>query len=133
MNESEIAKQQAQNIPQPEPTTLAPVEPPKTDYTDKPTEYEIPELSIYKLMDSLGEQYTQKDTEGIEYANNIYKMTAEMIGSNDYLDVSDKVREITRVIGAQDAPNKMFRIYQWLRLEGQRKRIEREQEIVTNA
>lgn len=132
MNEQEIAQQQAQNIPKPEPTTLAPVEPPKTDYTAKTTEYEIPELSIYKLMDSLGEQYTQKDTESIEYANNIYKMTAEMIGNYDYLSVSEKVREITRVIGATDAPNKMFRVYQWLRLEGQRKTIEREQEMISN-
>lgn len=133
MDESNIVAELAKNAPKPEPSEPAKTpEPPKADYTAKSAgNYEVPELTIYKVMDALGEQYKEGDTEGIDYAKNIYKMTADMIGSYEYLDVAEKIREISRLIGANNSQNQLFRVYQWLRLEGQRKKIEREQEIIS--
>jgi hypothetical protein len=130
MNEADIAAQLRQSLPSTEPPKPAPApEVPTAPLTaEVGVPYDVDEMTTFKLMDSLGETYRSADTNTISQTQQIFRMIAERIGSTDYLDVSSAAREYMRVIGASHQPDKLYRLYQWLKLDGARKTIEREME-----
>lgn len=88
-------------------------------------------MTVYKVMDMLGEQFKETDREGIDRVQFIYKQIAERIGSTDYFEVTAKLRDIERMIGVAHSPNRLYKIYQWIKLDGLRKNIEQEMNNVT--
>lgn len=95
-------------------------------------DYELDELIQYKLTDYFGEKYKPNDEVGKQQATYIYKAIAELIGDNDYGFVIAKIRDLERVIGTSNLPDRRYRLYQWLKLDGMRRSIDAQMGALTN-
>lgn len=130
MDESQIANNLKQNIPQaPEHITAYPV---VSDPQMVPIAYDLDEITQYKLHQHFGETYREGDLEGNKQIDYIYKSVAEQIGSNDYPIVVAKINELKRMLGLNHTENARYKLYQWLKLDQKRSRIEQEQGVLTN-
>lgn len=129
--ESEIAQRLKQSIPQdsvytPQPIVAAPVD--TTQGQAKVAEqYKLDEMTQYKLHDLLGEQYQPTNDVAKQQVEFIYEYVAKMVDSPEYGYIAAKIREIERMIGTTDRPDRIYRLYQWIKLDNARKVIEAEQ------
>jgi hypothetical protein len=128
MNETEIVERLKQNVTPPPDTTLAPVavpEPTNGQAVIAPT-FELDELTQYKLHDYFGETYRDTDEEKRQQAQYIYKHVSELIDNRDYGFVLAKIRDMERIIGLNGAENRLYKLYQWLKLDNTRRSIDAE-------
>ena len=124
--EDEIANKLKQNIPPPYQTTPAPIAPVDTTQgqaTIAP-EYELDELVQYKLHDYFGEKYHSGNEEAKKRVSYIYEQVAGMLEDKDYGFVVAKIRDLERIIGITNEDQRMYKLYQWLKLEHLRKNID---------
>ena len=128
MNEQEIANNLKQSIPQPEEPVLAPTPPPDTSSGQATTglAYELDELTQYKLHDLFDEAYKPNDEVTKQRLSYIYQEVTKMVPESDYGFVAAKIRELQRIIGISDTNNRIYKLYQWLKLNNTRKNIEAE-------
>lgn len=131
MDEQQIANRLKENIPQPSETVVAPpAAPAEYPGPDRPQEYELNELVQYKLHDYFGEQYRETDETNRQQLSYIYEQIANMLEDPQYGFVIAKIREIERIIGTTNSDRRIYRLYQWLKLEGMRKNIDAQMEAV---
>ena len=123
--EIEIAENLKQNIPQtPEPTIAPPV---VGDSIEVPVSIELDEVTQYKLHQHFAETYKPGDQDSNQQINYIYQMVAEQIGTTEYPFVVAKINELQRILGFTHSDNARFKLYQWLKLDQKRTKIELEQ------
>lgn len=125
MDEAQIVNTLKQNLPQPsEPTTAPPV---VGDPTEAPINIELDEVSLYKLHQHFAEDYRPGDQDSNQQISYIYNAIAQQLGTSDYPFVVAKINELQRMLGFRNTENARFKLYQWLKLDQKRSRIELEQ------
>jgi len=130
MDEQKIQATLKQNIPQaPQHQMAAPV---VSDPNIVPVEYSLDELTQYKLQQHFGETYREGDTKGNDQISYIFNAVAEQLGTKDYPVVVAKINELKRMLGLNHTDNARYKMYQWLKLDQRRSRIEQEQGVITN-
>lgn len=122
MDEAQIAASLKQNIPkEPEPT-IAPPPPPNTTSGQAKTadDYGLDEMTTYKLKDYFGDR--DPDMNQLKY---VYAELAGQVG-NDYHLIMAKVRELEDIMAIRYNENRIYKLYQWLKLDTIRKQTEQE-------
>lgn len=137
MDEAQIARQVAQKLTPPPNTVLTQPEAPApvdTSYGQATTApaFELDEMTQYKLHDYFGEVYRDSDEVKRQQVQSIYRQVSELIDSQDYGFVVAKIRDIERIIGLNGASNRLYRLYQWLRLDQARRSLDAEQGALTD-
>lgn len=128
MDEQQIQDRLRQNIPQPnDPQT------PTEETIDSSVgqaivgaEYHLDDMTQYKLHDFFGVRYKPSDEITKQQAEYIFKSISESIGETDYSLVVSRARDIERMIGTQNRSDRMYRLYQWLKLDSMRRNIDRQ-------
>ena len=128
MNEEQIVSRLKQNIPEPTqhtPAVVAPPEPPGVakDATDNGMD----ELILYKLTDFFNEDLSSENKQWLTY---IYEQVAKSIGTSEYLDVTTKIAQLLGIAGLNHSERKVYKLYQWIRLDEVRKSTEREMTLL---
>jgi len=136
MTEEQIAAQLKQNIT-PEPTTedVIPGIQPEQGDPDAPsaqsaTGYKLDDMFQYKLHDYFGTQYRQTDEISKQQVDFIYEKAAKMIGSTEYSLVLSKIRDLETILGTSNSQNRIYKLYQWLKLDSIRQNIDRQMEAI---
>lgn len=125
MEEAQIAESLKQKIPAPYTTNIADITV-NDGSLSYASDFPLDELVQYKLHDYFGEQYKPTNSENKQRLSFIYDEVSKMIDTQDYGLVVAKIRDLERVIGITNTDNRMYRLYQWLRLNNTRKSIEAE-------
>lgn len=129
MNEQVIAEQQAQNIPQPTEHVPAAISVPElTGFGN--AAIELDEMTQYKLHDVFGAKYDPNDQETRQRLQFIYKTVSDMVDSTDYPIVASKARELMRIAGVAHSEQKLYKLYEWLRLSNVMRNTGREMELL---
>lgn len=129
MNEQQIQEQLKQNLQKPDYEEPTPTLPPPPEPTDGiPSNIELDELTQYKLHDLFGQPYQQHDEVSRQRLNYIYKEVSKMTDSSDYGFVASRISELQRIIGISNSNDRLYRLYQWLKLNNVRKNTEAEME-----
>lgn len=127
--EAQIADRLKQNLPKDYETDLAPTSEPDatTGQATDAAPYELDEITQYKLHDFFGEQYRDTNEENRQRVQYIYEKVADMVANTDYGFVISKIRDLEQVLGTYNSEDRLYRLYQWLKLENVRKKIDAEQ------
>ena len=129
MTEQEIVEQLKQKVTPPVDTVLTPVVP-HVDVTygqaTTAPEFELDEMLQYKLHDYFGEQYKDSDEVKRQQIQYIYGEVAGMIDTQEYGFIVAKIRDIERIIGLTNTSNRLYKLYQWLKLDKVRRNIDAE-------
>ena len=134
MDEQAIAEKQKANIPTQDPAPQ-PTEQPElvnTDQQTMQTDAPLEPLAGYKLADVLRIQYEPNDTEQAERLEYIYKEAAQLSGSAEYIDVAKHIRSLVEMLGAQSSQDPLYTVYQWMKLDSTRKKVEQEMQLYAN-
>lgn len=127
MDEEAIAAKQRDNIPAPvEQKAPAPVAAQEGLASDFTGEFKLDEMTQYKLHEFFGEQYRSSDEESKQRASYIYETVAHLIGTSEYGYVISKMRDLEQMIGAGNSEQRLYKLYQWLKLDNARKKIDSE-------
>lgn len=121
--EAQIAENLKQNIPT-QTTTVA--DPVVSDPVETSVELSLDEITQYKLSQHLGEDFRPDDKEVNQQLSYIYQNISEAIGTQEYPLVVAKMNELMRILGLANAQNPRFKLYQWLKLDQKRSKIEME-------
>lgn len=131
MNEEAIAQQQLQNVPQPAEHTPAPITAPElTGFGD--ASIDLDEMTQYKLHDLFGAKYDPNDNETKQRLQYIYEIASDGLESKDYVIVASKIREIMRVAGLAHSDQKLYKLYQFMRLSNVMKKTSQEMELLSD-
>ena len=131
MDEAQIANRLKKSIPQdsiytPPTPVVAPVD--TTQGQAKIAEaYSLDEMTQYKIHDLLGAEYKPTDSTTKQQVEFIYEHVSKLVENPEYGYIAAKIREIERMIGTTDKPDRIYRLYQWIKLDSARKSIEAEQ------
>lgn len=133
--EATIAATLRQSITPPPDTVLTPE--PVVDITygqaaSDPIDFKLDEITQYKLQDYFGEQYKDSDEVKRQQTEYIYSEISQIIDNADYGFVLAKIRDLERIIGLTNADNRLYRLYQWLKLDKTRRSVEAELGAITN-
>lgn len=134
MNEQQIQEELKQRVPVPPPPPVPVATPPDTSYGQATTAppFELDEMTQYKMHDYFGEIYHDTDETKRQQVTFIYEHIAQLVDSREYGFVISKARDLERIIGIAEAPDRLYRLYQWLRLDSARKLIDAEMGALTN-
>ena len=132
MNEEAIVARLRENVPPPAGTQPAPSEPVPTGEPSGATGgVALDDMMQYKLHEYFGQEYRSADEHTKQRTEFIYKTIAERIGTSDYSYVVANIRNLEQVIGIAHADNRLYKMYEWLRLDGVRRKVSMEMEAVT--
>lgn len=136
MNEDEITRQLRQNITAPPDNVLtatvqAPVDATNGQATTE-SEYPLDEMTQYKLHDYFGEYYKDSNEVKRQQAQYIYDEVAKTLEDKQYGFVVAKIRDMERVIGTTNSENRLYKLYQWMKLDKMRRNVEAEQGALSN-
>lgn len=129
MDEEVIAARLRENIPKPDQPTLSgtqenvsgePLNQARTAVTV------TDELSLYKLHEFFGEKYSPYETDRVKQVQYIYQAVANRIGSGDYHSILAESTSLMQMIGIAHSESKLYKLYQWLKLDNTRQGIEAE-------
>lgn len=89
------------------------------------------EIAAWKLIDSMGlDRSLIKDRTALEKLNAIYDWASSKCRSEDSVDVMNEIRTLEGQLGLQfRIGDKLERLYRWVKLDGQRRKIEKELQI----
>lgn len=126
--EEQIAAQLQQRIPQTEEPQPAVVTKDlgHPGQADVAVPLELDEMTQYKLHDYFGEQYKPRDEVNRQRISFIYEAVSKMADEPEYGFIVNKIREIERIAGTSRSDNRIYRLYQWLKLDNIRKNTEAE-------
>lgn len=131
MDETKLAEELKKNIPTPDEFTPAPKQtPPPPGQATADASYELDELTQYKLHEFFGEEFRQSNSETKEWLKYIYEQVGSMIGTMDYLEVMGKIRDLQMIAGLQFGERRVYKFYQWLRLDEMRRNTETEMSLL---
>lgn len=130
MNETEIVAQLKQNIPT-RPETFGKPAPESADTSVGQASavqdsFGLDDMTQYKLHDYFGEQFKPANDESKKQAQFIYEQVSKMVPEKDYGSIIAKIREIERLVGNTHSERRMYRLYQWLKLDAVRRQTEAE-------
>lgn len=125
MDEEAIAAKLRQNIPQPIDQPVVPT-PTVSDPVLTPVHTGLDEITQYKLHDYFGEQYKPSDEVSHQRVQYIYEQVSKMIEHPEYGFVLAKIRDLERMIGIAQDNGRIYKLYQWLKLDNTRRSIEAE-------
>lgn len=129
MDEAQIAENLKANIPKEEAPKLSQVETIRQDISEGvSTPDNLDDMTAYRITTMLGEEYSPSDGTAKSQAEYIYTKIGDMIGSTDYYEITSKIREVLRIAGLQYTDNKLYKLYQWIKLENMRRNIDVEME-----
>lgn len=134
MDEEQIANKLKQNLPQPqEPTAPVQATPQPVGQAEQamPVE-EVDEMTVYKMHEFFGEKYRSTDEVKVQQAKYVYQKVAEISGETEYAFIIQKTRELERIIGTANSENRLYKMFQWLKLDSMRRNIEAQQEAMRN-
>lgn len=94
-------------------------------------EYPLDELTQYKLHQQFGENYKEGDDVAKQQLAYIYSDIAQRIHTSDYTFVVAKMNELRRMLGLNHDENARYKLYQWLKLDQKRSKIEMEMRNAT--
>lgn len=139
MNEEQIVASLAKKIPR-EPLLQRPDEPSKivneVVSQAEPTvakQSSFPnDLAAMRLLDFFEvERGLQKDRTVLDKLNTIYTWASEQVKSDDSVDVMTKIRDLESRLGLSfRKTDKMDSIYRWIKLDKERRRVEKEMALV---
>lgn len=133
MDETEIQAKLQQNIPKAdEPTTVVPAQI-KSDPELTPVDFELDEITQYKLHQHFGEDYKEGDQVARQQLGYIYQAVSDRAGTKEYPFVVAKINELKRMLGLNYTDNSRYKLYQWLKLDQNRTKIEQEMNNVKGA
>ena len=134
MDEEAIAERLKQNIPKVVEPTLVPQAPPDTTNGQATTAdtYDLDEMTQYKLHDLFGVQYKPNDEVSNQQVSYIYQEVAKRVPEPEYGFVVAKIRELERMIGTSNDGNRIYRLYQWLKLDTVRRETEAQMGVLSN-
>lgn len=133
MTEAEIAAQLKQKVAPAEEFTPAPKAPQDTSY-GQATEaqgFELDEITQYKLHDLFGERYKPTDEVNRQRLSYIYEEVSKMVERPEYGYVAAKINDLQRMIGINQSDNRLYRLYQWLKLNNVRRNLDEEMASLT--
>ena len=93
-------------------------------------EVKLDEIVQYKLAQHFGEDYNEHDVKNNQQLSYIYNDVAERLGTHEYPLVVAKINELKRMLGLNNADNSRYKLYQWLKLDQKRSKIELEMDNV---
>lgn len=133
VDEQKIADQLKQNITPPPDTVMPAV--PEVDTTNGQAtiapDYPLDEMTQYKLHDYFGTQYKPSDEVTKQQIQSIYDTVAKMVPEAQYGYVVAKIRDLEQIIGTSHDERRVYKLYQWLKLDGIRKNVEAEMGALT--
>lgn len=124
MDEQTIVEQLRQKIAPPPVFTPAPKTPLEPVEGSSSTPDTLGEFTLMKIHDYFGERYKPNEAELSQYAEYIYTQVGGLINSTDYVEIMTKVQELERIAGVRFSENRMYKLYQWLRLDQVRREAE---------
>jgi hypothetical protein len=125
MDEATIAAKLQNSIPEDSVFTKAdPIEPGTPGVATPAIDIELDEYTQYKLHDYFGEPYRPNDEVAKQQLRYIYEKVSERIGSQEYGLILAKMREMEQIIGTSHTERRMYRLYQWLKLDNVRRDID---------
>lgn len=133
MTEAEIASQLMTKVtPPPDnvPITIEPAGDINQGEAKIAPEAPLSELTQYKLQDYFGEQYKEGDEVKRQQVEYIYEQVSKMIDSQDYGFVVAKIRDLEQIIGTYNSEERLYKLYQWLKLENTRRSVEAEMGVL---
>lgn len=126
MTEEEIAQNLKQNLPQEAEFTPPAPDPVNTDQVHGNVPFRLDDIAQYKLHDFFGAKYRPTDEISVQQVNYIYENVAKMVDTPEYGFVVSKIRELERLIGTSNSEQRIFKLYQWIKLDNLRRNIEAE-------
>jgi len=129
MDETEIANKLKQNLPPAhEPTAPVQTTPQPVGQAESAMPLEtVDEMTVYKIHEFFGEKYRSTDEAINQQAKYIYEKVSEISGETEYNFIIEKVRELERIIGTANSERRMYKLYQWLKLDSMRRSVEAQQ------
>lgn len=133
MQEEEIAQNLKANIPQAEEFTPAAKPPTDTSYGQATTDvhHELDEITQYRLQDYFDVRYRQTDEASRQQIQYIYDSVSKMVDEQDYSLVLAKIRDLERIIGTTNSERRVYKLYQWLKLDSMRRNIDAQMGAIT--
>lgn len=130
MDEAAIAAQQATKITQPVESTPAAISAPElTGFGD--ASIDLDEMTQYKLHDLFGARYDPNDNETRQRLQYIYGIASDGLETKDYVTVASKIRDTMRVAGITHSDQKLYKLYQFMRLSNVMKKTSQEMELLS--
>jgi len=124
--EQQIVNKLKQSTPQESDTVAEPiaVETSPVGQAEASPTLELNELTVFKLHDFFGESYRSTDESKVQQAKYIYEKVAQISGEIDYGMIVGKMRDLERIAGLANSQNRMYKLYQWLKLDSIRRSTE---------
>jgi len=131
MSEDQVVASLRENVPSPvEPETKPELPPPEGTPASATAGVQLDDMMHYKLFEYFGQQYRTTDEQGKERIAFIYNAVAQQIGTNDYSFVVAQLHNLESMLGTSHAENRLYRVYEWIRLDGMRRKISVEMDAV---
>jgi hypothetical protein len=131
--EAQIVQRLAQRIPsaKPEKPQVIKPEPSKapSEILVKPRNYDN-DIAALRLLDYFEIPVAQrKDREILDKLNYIYSWASEKVKSDDSVDIMTHIRDLEGRLGIMFKENKLDSLYRWIKLDTERRRIEKELQL----
>ncbi len=132
--EAQVAAEVAKNIPNAGPDKPAPIVnevlKSSAETLIKPNSYSN-DVAALRLMDHFEvPMHERKDRAMLDKLNYIYAWAGEQSKSDDSVDVMTALRDLEGRLGLTFRDKKVESLYRWIRLDKERRRIEKEQALV---
>lgn len=137
MNEATIVQTLSKNIPRSEPLPapdakgeldMAPVIKTALDEAIKPTNNTLGGMRLMDYFSVPGEM--QKDPTTLEKLQYIFSWASTATGSEEPSDVIMHIRQMEAMLGTTYREDKLEAIWRWLKLDEERRRIDKAQSII---
>ena len=133
MDEQLLQEKLKQNIPTADEFTPA-IQPVQTEFpngSDVANDVEsMTEMMQYKLSDFFGETYRPNDEIKKQQMKYIYEKVLGMVESPEYGFIVEKLNVIVRILGLTNSEQKVYKVYQWLKLDSMKKNIDKQMEAI---
>lgn len=127
MDEQKIAENLKQNVPTTQPQDPeAPKADSPSDGVITPVLYDLDDVTSYKLNMWFEQAYRPSDAVMQDKLKYIYSHVASIVDTTDYSVIVSKIKDIERMLGTGNSQNRVHRLYQWLKLDNARRKVEME-------
>lgn len=129
MDEAQIAASLQARLSKPEAVKEPVAEAINTDISTIQVDMPLEPMLGYKLADVFRVNFEPKDNVMTERMKFVYDEVSKTIGSTEYMDVAQYIRSLVEMLGAQSTQDTLYTVYQWMKLDSNRKKIEEEMKL----
>lgn len=129
MDETQIVEKLKANVTSPPDTILTPAIPEINTDNGQATiapAYSLDELEQFKLHQFFGEIYSPVNVINQKQIQFIYNAVRGMVDEPEYSHILAKISDIERVIGTANSEQRLYKLYQYLKLDKVRSNIDKE-------